>query len=83
LPASSAALIAALRQLPGDIIVYFDDRYDASHSGTIIEPPSALHAWNPLVCGKWGKYREMLHRANDCPYGSDFIRARYYRVQQC
>jgi hypothetical protein len=63
--------------LPGDIILYFGDGGDIEHSGVIIsEPDQQLHV--PKVVSKWGRYKEAVHWANNCPY--DFGRVRYYRV---
>ena len=64
--------------MPGDVILYFDDRGDVEHSGVVVEPPISDLLGIPLVYSKWGKYKEMLHRGNQCPY--NFASARYFRI---
>jgi hypothetical protein len=64
--------------LAGDVILYFDDTGDVEHSGIVILPPSQDPLRVPLIYSKWGKYAELVHRANQCPY--NFAGARYYRV---
>ena len=63
--------------LPGDIILYYYEDGDVEHSGVVIsKPDSQLRI--PWVLSKWGRFKEVVHYANDCPY--DFSYFRYYRV---
>jgi len=64
--------------LPGDVILYYDDRGDVEHSGVVVETPALDPFGVPLVYSKWGKYKEMLHKANQCPY--NFATAKYFRI---
>ena len=64
--------------LPGDVILYFDEYGGCEHSGIVISRPQADNLYVPWVCSKWGKYAELLHLANDCPYS--FANVKYYRV---
>lgn len=59
----------------GDVIVYFAEDGDVEHSGLVVELPGILGV--PKVCSKWGKYSELIHWANQCPYS--FAQAKYYR----
>jgi hypothetical protein len=63
--------------LPGDTILYYADDGDIEHSGIVVSPPGA-QLKIPQVVSKWGKYKEAIHFAHDCPY--HFANARYYRV---
>ncbi|MBA7578947.1 hypothetical protein ES708_20813 [subsurface metagenome] len=63
--------------LPGDIIIYYNDVGDMVHSGIVISKPARMELV-PQVVSKWGKYKEMIHSANDCPY--TFFNHRYYRL---
>ena len=64
--------------LPGDVLVYFDSMGDAEHSAVIVETTGAGLLDVPMVLSKWGKYKELYHRANHCPY--NFANVRYYRI---
>ncbi len=63
--------------LPGDIVLYFSDDGDIEHSGIVVSEPDPTFKI-PQVLSKWGKYSEIIHRANNCPY--DKSRIRYFRV---
>lgn len=63
--------------LPGDIVIYFNEG-DIEHSGIIITAPSESPLKIPLVYSKWGKYSEVIHLQNHCPYHQSEIK--YYRV---
>ena len=63
--------------LPGDIILYFSDNGDIEHSGIVISEPSQ-YLKIPDVLSKWGKYKEVIHAANVCPYTYN---VKYYRVR--
>jgi hypothetical protein len=65
--------------LAGDVILYFDGTGDFEHSGIVISPPRPDNLFVPLVCSKWGKYAELLHQGNNCPY--NFGNVKYYRLQ--
>lgn len=55
---------------PGDIIIYYEDSL-IEHSGVIISTQSSKY--NPKVMSKWGEIGpEMIHDAQDSPYGVDF-----------
>lgn len=65
--------------LAGDLMLYFSpDTGDIEHSAVVIVPPSDAPLGIPRVLSKWGRYKELLHWANDCPY--DFSQGKYYRV---
>jgi len=67
--------------LPGDIILYIEKATgDVEHSGIVISPPNENELGVPKVLSKWGKYSEILHWANRCPY--DFSNVHYYRVMR-
>lgn len=65
--------------LAGDVVLYFGEYNDVEHSGVVISPPSQDNLGIPLICSKWGKYAEVIHLGNQCPY--NFARAKYYRVR--
>ncbi|MCI0488620.1 MAG: hypothetical protein L0229_18690 [Blastocatellia bacterium] len=64
--------------LPGDVVLYFSDDGDVEHSGIVICKPDDTNLNIPVVISKWGKYCEVIHWANVCPYDSS--RLRYYRI---
>jgi hypothetical protein len=64
--------------VPGDIVVYFDERGLAEHSGFVVEAATRQTIRIPKVISKWGKAYEVLHWANRCPYEIRFLR--YYRL---
>ena len=64
--------------LPGDIIIYYGEDGDPEHSGIVITPPDPNLLNIPKVCSKWGKYSEVIHYANNCPYS--FSNVKYYRA---
>lgn len=62
---------------PGDVILYFDNKGDIVHSGIIIsEYDSTIPV--PKVVGRWSRFGEAVHFANNCPY--NFSNAKYYRI---
>lgn len=64
--------------MEGDIIIYFDQESgDFEHSGIVVLRPKVENLHVPLVCSKWGKYAEVIHLGNNCPY--NFGTVRYYR----
>jgi len=62
----------------GDVILYFADDGDCEHSGLVVKPPASDSLGVAIVRSKWAKYRELIHRANQCPY--NFSKAKYFRV---
>ncbi len=64
--------------LPGDVIIYEASDGDFIHSGIVLEPPKKENLNIPLVLSKWGKFREIIHNANECEYPVE--RYRYFRV---
>ena len=64
--------------LPGDVALYFAADGDIEHSAIVVESPESAPLSIPLVYSKWGKFAEVLHRANRCPYHVGNIR--YFRV---
>lgn len=65
--------------MAGDVIIYFDTSGDFEHSGIVISPPRPDNLNVPFVCSKWGKYAELLHQGNNCPY--NFANIKYYRLR--
>lgn len=64
--------------LPGDILLYIDESGDIEHSGIVAKLPSPDDVLSiPTIFRKWGKYAEILHKANQCPY--NYGRHQYYR----
>jgi hypothetical protein len=68
--------VPAKDAMPGDVILYFHEG-DIEHSGVVVSEPGTLLV--PYVCSKWGKYSEVVHLANRCPYS--FELTKYYRVK--
>lgn len=66
--------------MAGDVILYHDDSGDIEHSGVVVTPPSVATLWVPMVYSKWGKYAELEHFGNRCPY--NFANIKYYRMAQ-
>jgi hypothetical protein len=65
--------------LPGDVILYAGAKGDIEHSGIVVERPSG--DFNiPKVVSKWGKFRELIHMANQCPY--NYLAATYCRIKR-
>lgn len=65
--------------LPGDVILYAGEKGDIEHSGIVVEAPSGDFQI-PRVVSKWGKFRELIHMANQCPY--NYLAATYYRIKR-
>jgi len=72
-------LIQAAEVSPGDVIVYVSDDGDFEHSGIVVEVPKALTLNIASVRSKWGKFKEVIHPANRCPYTYN---VRYYRIKE-
>lgn len=73
------AEIDRLETLPGDIIVYFDDRGDVEHSGFVLEKPKPP-VYYPRIVSKWGHGPEATHFANHCPYSLGDVH--YFRINE-
>lgn len=71
--------IRAESVLPGDIIMYLAEDGDVEHSGIVVSEPDGTSHF-PKVWSKWGKYCEILHYANYCPYNLSNIK--YYRIKE-
>jgi hypothetical protein len=63
---------------PGDVVLFVAPDGDIEHSGIVVEPPSLLNGFVPVVHGKWGKFLEYAHPANASAYKPDHLE--YYRV---
>jgi hypothetical protein len=64
--------------LPGDIVIYYKDTGEITHSGIVVSKPSDDPIKIPWVVSKWGKHGEVLHRAYDCPYNRNYMK--YWRI---
>ena len=64
--------------LPGDVILYYDKEGDIEHSGIVVSASDRGNLNVPLVVSKWGRWREVIHWANDSPY--EYQQARFYRI---
>ena len=62
--------------LPGDVILYHNRLGDIEHSGVVASKPGAIGI--PYVFSKWGKFMEVFHLANRCPYTYEL--PKFYRV---
>ncbi|MCX6601313.1 MAG: hypothetical protein NT025_07105 [bacterium] len=65
--------------LPGDVVLYISSAGDIEHSAIVVTPPSRETYNMPKVYSKWGKWKEVIHSANVCPYEPCDLR--YYRVR--
>jgi hypothetical protein len=61
---------------PGDVVIYYSDAGDPSHSGIVVEAGKDLVV--PIICSKWGNAGEFVHGLSDCPplYGTKY---RFFR----
>jgi hypothetical protein len=66
--------------LPGDVVLYIDAKGSIEHSGIVVWVPETRSFLKPLICSKWGSYKEAIHSVFDCPY--DKLNIRYYRVKE-
>lgn len=64
--------------LPGDLVIYYDDDGDPTHSGVVLENLAPL--FNPKVLSKWGNGPEVIHQLHYVPavYGT---RHRFFRCR--
>lgn len=65
--------------LPGDVIIYVDDRGDIEHSGIVVSKPTPPICI-PMVVSKWGKGPEVLHSAYHSPYSN--LDIHFFRVRK-
>ena len=64
--------------LPGDVILYYDNEGDIEHSGFVVSRSNSTTLKIPLVVSKWGRWREVVHWANHCPY--EYQHAKFFRI---
>ncbi|MCH7663671.1 MAG: hypothetical protein IH859_07365 [Chloroflexi bacterium] len=76
--------------LPGDVVIYYEKKESQnyiSHSGIVVSSPTSIiivadpsqgAVELPYVVSKWGTYREVIHRAHQCPY--DISLLEFYRI---
>jgi hypothetical protein len=66
--------------LPGDLVIYYSDDGDPSHSGIVLERKQSPGLYDPWVLSKFGKGPEFIHRLWDVPpiYGRNPI---FYRCR--
>lgn len=67
--------------LPGDVVIYYNDRGEITHSGIVVIKPSNDPFKIPWVVSKWGKYSEVYHQAYNVPpiYGP-ILKLTYWRI---
>jgi hypothetical protein len=65
--------------LMGDIILYYGEKGDIEHSGIVVGIPDPEFGI-PMIVSKWGKFKEKLHMANQCPYNYNTVR--YHRIKK-
>lgn len=65
--------------LPGDIVLYYEDNGEISHSGIVVSRPSEEPLKIPWVVSKWGMLNEVYHLVYDCPYHPSGG-VRYWRI---
>ena len=67
--------------LPGDVIKYYTDKGEVTHSGVVVARPVEDGLKIPWVVSKWGKYSEVYHGLSDCPY--KYAEVRFWRITKC
>jgi hypothetical protein len=79
--------VALEKVLEGDVIVYYSEDGDVSHSGVVVrvdrlDPGNPASVKTPYVWSKWGSGSEFLHQWADCPYVRDQpnTTVKYYRI---
>src|SRR5258708_27968253 len=55
---------------PGDIVLYFEDNGEISHSGLVIATSRDFIA-ETRIFSKWGDSCEIIHTLYNCPYPSN------------
>jgi hypothetical protein len=68
--------------MPGDIVLYRGEKGDIEHSGIVVDVPKDKETdfGIPKIVSKWGKFKEFIHRANQCPY--NYLTATYHRIKK-
>ena len=64
--------------LPGDVIIYYDEKNVPEHSGLVIREPAKSKLKVALICSKWGGFGEVVHEAHYGPYCKGA--SRFFRV---
>ncbi|WEK35148.1 MAG: hypothetical protein P0Y53_21880 [Candidatus Pseudobacter hemicellulosilyticus] len=67
--------------LPGDVVLYVNkDDKEIVHSGIVSaceHPPNSFS--HITIVSKWGRFREVIHDLNNCPYNS--FQREFYRIK--
>ena len=75
--------VEADKALPGDVILYYNEKGEIYHSGIITTRPSEGKFGYPWVVSKWGVLNEVHHLAYDVPQQyKPFSRLRYWRIKE-
>jgi hypothetical protein len=75
--------VEADKALPGDVIIYYNEKGEISHSGIITTRPSEGKFGYPWVVSKWGVLNEMHHLAYDVPQEyRPFSEVGYWRIKE-
>ena len=73
--------VGADKALPGDVILYHNEKGEIYHSGIITTRPSEGKYGYPWVVSKWGVLNEMHHLAYDVHHEyRPFSRLSYWRI---
>jgi hypothetical protein len=69
--------------LPGDVILYYNEKGEICHSGIITTKPSEGLLGYPWVVSKWGILNEVYHLAYDVPQQYQPVsKLRYWRITE-
>ena len=53
----------------GDLVLYVDDNGgDIEHTGMVVQTGKDGILFEIVILSKWGKYKEVIHQVNNCPY---------------
>ena len=75
--------VEADEALPGDVILYRDEKGEIHHSGIITTRPSEGEYGYPWVVSKWGVLNEVHHLAYDVPQQyKPFSKVGYWRITE-
>jgi len=75
--------VEADEALPGDVILYYNEKGEIYHSGIITTRPSEGELGYPWVVSKWGVLNEMHHLAYDVPHEyKPFYEVGYWRIKE-
>lgn len=73
--------VTADEALPGDVILYYNEKGEIYHSGIITTRPSEGKYGYPWVVSKWGMLNEVYHLAYDVPpLYQPVDKLRYWRI---